>query len=160
MKKYKILLSTTILVLFSSLFLSAKNDNPSIVSRYRSVSTDLIEMQLQDRLHIGKDTDSVYIIVEEMPEFPGGTDSLMRYIAYHVKYPPVDENVVGHVSVRFIIEKDGSIGHAEIIRGIDRRFDEEALRVVRGMPRWKPGRDQGKAVRVRYTMPVRFKYAK
>ena len=100
---------------------------------------------------------AVYVIVEEMPEFPGGADSLMRYIERNVKYPSGEVCVSGRVVVSFIVEKDGSIGEPKVVRSVEVLLDKEALEVVRNMPKWKPGKQNGKEVRVKYTMPIRFK---
>lgn len=103
-------------------------------------------------------TDSVFTVVETMPEFPGGMDGLVQYLGSNIKYPEEakDNGIEGRVFVNFIIEKDGSIGKAKILRGIGSGCDKEALRVVSGMPKWKPGIQRDQAVRVRFNLPIRF----
>jgi len=102
--------------------------------------------------------DKTYVIVEVMPEFPGGEEALRKWIAENVKYPmaAAEKGIQGKVYVTFIVEKDGSIGRAKIARGVDPSLNEEALRVVNSMSKWKPGRQSGKDVAVSYTIPINF----
>ena len=101
----------------------------------------------------------VFQIAEEMPSFPGGIDECMRYIARHVKYPAIsiENGAQGIVSVRFIIEKDGSISNPKIAQGVDEYLDKEAMRVIMSMPKWRPGKQRGVAVRTQFTLPVKFR---
>lgn len=101
----------------------------------------------------------VYMIVEQMPEFPEGNDKLKEYILSNTQYPQeaIEKGVEGKVFVGFVVEKDGSIGDVELLRGIGYGCDEEAMRVVRSLPKWNPGKQYGKTVRVRYQIPVFFK---
>lgn len=103
--------------------------------------------------------NEVYQIVEKMPEFPGGEKALLNYISENIVYPQSakDKNISGRVFINFVIEKDGSVTDVEVLRGIDKECDEEALRVVKAMPKWKPGMDDGKPVRVSYALPITFK---
>ncbi len=105
-----------------------------------------------------EETAKVFFIVEDMPEFPGGEMALRKYIAKHVKYPVIaqENGVQGKVYVTFVVGKDGSINNARIARGVDPSLDKEALRVVNGLPRWKPGKQRGKPVNVSYTVPINF----
>lgn len=100
----------------------------------------------------------VFFIVEEMPEFPGGDAALRAFIAQSVKYPVVaqENGIQGKVYVNFVVGKDGSISNAKIARGVDPALDKEALRVVNSLPKWKPGKQGGKPVRVSYTVPINF----
>ena len=103
--------------------------------------------------------EPVFIEVEQMPEFPGGQQALARFLAETVKYPVVarENGIQGRVQLQFIVNKDGSISDVEVVRsGGDPSLDREALRVIRSMPRWKPGLQQGKPVRCKYTVPVTF----
>ena len=108
---------------------------------------------------IKKDNDSIYNVVEQMPEFPGGVEAMMQYVADNVKYPQEarDKNISGRVFVSFVVEKDGSVNEVKVMRGIGGGCDEEAARVISAMPRWKPGKQKGKPVRVSYMMPITFK---
>ena len=101
----------------------------------------------------------VFQIAEEMPSFPGGIDECMRYIARHVKYPAIsiENGAQGIVSVRFIIEKDGSISNPKIAQGVDEYLDKEAMRVIMSMPKWKPGKQRGVAGGAQFTLPVKFR---
>ena len=103
--------------------------------------------------------NEVYEIVEQMPEFPNGQETLMQYIAEQVKYPAEAKKAgaQGRVFVGFIVEPDGSLSDFKVLRGIGFGCDEEALRVVKSMPKWQPGMQRGKAVRVKYLVPVNFK---
>ena len=105
------------------------------------------------------DKNGVYQIVEEMPEFPGGVDALMQFLSKNIKYPEKakDENISGRVFLGFVVEKDGSIGEVKVLRGIGGGCDEEAVRVVKAMPKWKPGKMEGQPVRVSYQIPINFK---
>lgn len=100
-----------------------------------------------------------FIIVEEMPSFPGGQKALMEFMGKNIKYPTVSQEtgVQGKVIVQFVVDKDGSIINPIVVRSIDPYLDKEALRVIKSMPKWKPGMQRGKAVRVKYTVPVTFK---
>ena len=101
----------------------------------------------------------VFFIVEEMPEFPGGDKALVRFLASSVNYPVMaqENGVQGTVTVSFVIERDGSVSDVSILRSIDPSLDKEALRVVKTLPRWKPGKQRGKPVRVSYRVPIAFK---
>ena len=103
--------------------------------------------------------DTVYQIVEEMPQYPGGEEAMMKYVADNIKYPQgaKDKNISGRVFVSFVIEKDGSVSNVKVVRGIGGGCDEEAARVIQGMPKWEPGKQKGKPVRVNYMMPIFFK---
>ncbi|MGQ1889306.1 energy transducer TonB [Thermophagus sp. OGC60D27] len=100
----------------------------------------------------------VFFIVEEMPEFPGGELALHKYLASTIEYPVIaqENGIQGRVYVKFVVNTDGSITDVEIARGVDPSLDKEALRVVKSMPKWKPGKQRGKSVRVSYTVPINF----
>ena len=101
----------------------------------------------------------VFDVVEEMPSFPGGNGALMSYLNSNVKYPVVaqENGVQGRVIISFVVERDGSISDVKVARSVDPSLDREAQRVVKSMPRWKPGKQNGSAVRVKYTVPVVFR---
>ena len=101
----------------------------------------------------------IFQIVEEMPEYPGGEKKLLEYVAKSVKYPQIarESGIQGRVFVNFVIEPDGSVSNVKVLRGIGGGCDEEAMRVIKAMAKWKPGKQRGKAVRVSYTLPVNFK---
>ncbi|MBR5146817.1 MAG: energy transducer TonB [Bacteroidales bacterium] len=101
----------------------------------------------------------IFKVVEEMPEFPGGTAKMMEYIQKNIKYPMMarESDIQGRVFVNFVVEPDGSITNVTVMRGIGGGCDEEALRVVQSMPNWKPGKQRGSAVRCSFTVPIIFK---
>ena len=103
--------------------------------------------------------DTVYQIVEQMPQYTGGEEAMMKYVAENIKYPQEakDKNISGRVFIGFVIEKDGSVSNVKVVRGIGGGCDEEAVRVIKEMPKWKPGMQKGKPVRVNYMMPIFFK---
>jgi tonB family C-terminal domain len=104
-------------------------------------------------------SQQIFMVVEEMPEFPGGQAALMSFIAKSIKYPVVaqENGIQGRVTCSFVVNKDGSIVDAEVVRGIDPSLDKEALRVINTMPKWKPGKQRGKPVRVKFTVPINFR---
>ena len=106
-------------------------------------------------------TGKVYDIVEQMPSFPGGPAELMKWLSSHVQYPAIaiESCIQGTVIVAFIVEPDGSVSNAKLMRSVDPSIDQEALRVVRQMPKWNPGKRAGIPVRVRYCLPIKFKIA-
>ena len=101
----------------------------------------------------------IFQVVEEMPEFPGGMAECMKWLGKNIKYPTISQEngVQGRVIIQFVVNKDGSIVDAQVARGVDPYLDKEALRVVGQMPKWKPGKQRGKEVRVKYTLPVMFR---
>lgn len=106
-----------------------------------------------------KKNDMVFDVVEVMPQFPGGQIAMMKYIMENMKYPKqaMKEGIQGRVTVRFIVEKDGSISDVKPILSVHPLLNKEAVRVVESMPKWTPGKQNGKPVRVRFNLPVMFK---
>lgn len=104
------------------------------------------------------DSDGVYLMPDQMPEFPGGMQAMMKFLTTNIKYPveAQKKGVSGRVIVQFVIMEDGTLDQAKVVRGVDPLLDEEALRVVKLMPKWKPGIDRGEAVKVRFTAPIMF----
>ena len=100
----------------------------------------------------------VFFIVEDMPEFPGGETELRKYIAQSVKYPVIaqENGIQGRVYISFVVSKKGEVTEVKVARGVDPNLDKEAIRVVKAMPKWKPGKQRGKAVKVSYTVPINF----
>ena len=95
---------------------------------------------------------------DQLPEFPGGIQAMMKFLSTNIKYPveAQKKGISGRVIVQFVIMEDGTLDQAKVIRGVDPLLDEEALRVVKSMPKWKPGMDRGEAVKVRFTAPIMF----
>ncbi len=116
-------------------------------------ATDALDQHQKDK------GGKVYEVVEDLPSFPGGPSALISYLSSNVKYPTECQakGIQGRVIVQFIVETDGSITNAHVVRAVDPLLDAEALRVVNGMPKWTPGKQNGKAVRVKYNVPLSFK---
>jgi len=101
----------------------------------------------------------VFQVVETMPSFPGGDQALFKFLGDNVKYPVIaqENGIQGRVICQFVVNKDGSIVDVEVVRPVDPSLDKEAIRVIKSMPNWSPGKQRGKSVRVKYTLPVNFK---
>ena len=108
---------------------------------------------------VEEEEDKIHEVVESPAEFPGGYTALSKWLSKNLVYPEqaAEMGIQGKVIVRFVVEKDGSVTQATVVKGIDPALDKEALRVIQTMPKWKPGMQQGRAVRVRCTQPVQFK---
>jgi len=102
--------------------------------------------------------EKIFTIVEQMPQFPGGDAALMKYLGNNIKYPPIakDAGIQGTVYVTFVVSEDGKVKDVKVLRSIGGGCDEEAIRVVKNMPTWSPGKQRGKAVKVQYNLPIRF----
>ena len=103
--------------------------------------------------------EEIFQVVENQPEFPGGMAELMKYLQKNIKYPTIcqEQGIQGRVIVQFVVNADGSIVDAQVVKPVNPYLDKEALRVVNSMPKWKPGEQRGKKVRVRFTLPVTFR---
>jgi protein TonB len=114
-------------------------------------------MPTEDQSIVGESMEPL-LVVEQMPDFPGGEGELYKYLQEHIKYPPLarESGIVGTVYVRFVVDKYGKISNVSLLRGIGGGCDEEALRVIKAMPDWKPGKQNGLAVPVYFTLPVKF----
>ncbi len=101
----------------------------------------------------------IFQVVEKMPSFPGGDSQLFKFLNENVKYPVIaqENGVQGRVICQFVVNRDGSIVDVEVVRSVDASLDKEAIRVIKSMPKWSPGQQRGKPVRVKYTLPVNFK---
>ncbi len=104
-------------------------------------------------------TEEIFVVVENQPEFPGGNTAMMKFLSDNIKYPVIaqENGIQGRVICNFVVERDGSITDVQVVRGVDPSLDKEAVRVIQQMPRWKPGKQRGQAVRVRFTLPVVFR---
>lgn len=104
-------------------------------------------------------TEEIFVVVEEQPEFPGGNAAMMKFLSDNIKYPVIaqENGIQGRVITNFVVERDGSITDVQVVRGVDPSLDKEAVRVIQSMPKWKPGKQRGSAVRVRFTLPVVFR---
>lgn len=101
----------------------------------------------------------IFTVVEEMPKFPGGDGELLKFIGKSIKYPVIaqENGIQGRVICAFVVNRDGTVVDAEVLRGVDPSLDKEALRVIGTMPKWTPGKQRGKPVRVKYTVPITFR---
>jgi len=128
--------------------IDAEADDNTVVQEYVPPAEDDEEV----------DEQQIFTVVESMPEFPGGMGALMKYLAENIKYPDLakESGIQGRVFINFVVEPDGSISNVKVLRGIGGGCDEEAVRVVKSMPNWKPGKQRGKPVRVSYNLPVKF----
>ncbi len=148
-------------VIFIIIFTVSCSDNPETSSAVSSEEPPPPPPPPSDNLQ-KSDTitkDEVFVVVEDMPSFPGGEKARNNYFAKNVKYPEVarKEGIEGRVFVTFVVDKDGSIADVKILRGIGGGCDEEAIRVIENMPKWIPGKQRGKDVRVQFNMPIVFK---
>ena len=125
------------------------------------VDNDVASAPLPLRTETKKSTEEgAFLVVDELPEFPqGGINGLMRYLTQHVRYPIVAQKnrIQGRVLCQFIVNADGSIADVQVLNGVHPALNAEAVRVLRAMPRWKPGKQKGEPVRVRCTLPVEFR---
>ena len=107
-----------------------------------------------------EEEEEIFMVVETMPEFPGGQQEMMKYIGTNIKYPVIaqENGIQGRVICQFVVEKDGKVTDIKVVRSSgDASLDKEAVRVINSMPKWKPGKQRGKPVRVKYTIPVNFR---
>ena len=129
--------------------INAEVEQNEVIEEY--VAPEVVEEEVVEQ--------EIFQIVEEMPAFPGGEAKLMEYVGKNIKYPQIarETGIQGRVFIGFVVEPDGSVSNVKLLRGIGGGCDEEAMRVVKSMPKWKPGKQRGKAVRVSYMLPVNFK---
>ena len=113
----------------------------------------------KDEVKENATTEETFMVVEQMPEFPGGIQELMSFLSKNIKYPKAAQKngIQGRVIVQFVVEKDGTPTEFKVMRSVDPDLDAEALRVMKEMPKWKPGMQKGQVVRVKYTLPVTFR---
>jgi protein TonB len=109
--------------------------------------------------YVEEEENVVFQVVETMPSFPGGDGELMKFLGNNVKYPVIaqENGIQGRVICQFVVNRDGSIVDVEVVRSVDPSLDKEAIRVIKSMPAWSPGKQRGKSVRVKYTLPVNFR---
>ena len=119
-------------------------------------NTQIAEVKIEEE--VDEEEVKIFTVVENDPEFPGGMDALYKYLAENIKYPQLarDNGITGKVYVTFVVERDGSIANPRILRDIGGGCGAEAIRVVKSMPKWTPGKQRGKAVRVQFNLPVNF----
>lgn len=130
--------------------INAEDNQKKKVSTYVPIKDDPFEPEIKDPI--------IYRVVEDMPSFPGGEEAMFNYLSRNINYPVVAKQtgIQGTVHLTFVVEMDGSISNVSILRGIGGGCDQEAMRVVKSMPIWAPGNQQGRPVRVQFTLPVKF----
>ena len=125
-----------------------------------SESEDAIDIaDLKDNKEVIEEETEPYVAVEQMPQFPGGNEALLKFISTHLRYPVIaaENGIQGTVTLRFVVSPTGEITKVEVLRQLDPACDKEALRVIKSLPQWVPGKQNGKPVPVYFTVPVRFK---
>lgn len=126
--------------------------------KFKAVTEQVVVKEPQPVVEEKKE-EEIFVAVEQPAEFPGGQAALMKWLSQNIRYPEAAQqnDIQGRVIVKFVVEKDGSIGQASIVKGVDKDLDREALRVVKKMPKWQPGKNNGVAVRSYFNLPVTFK---
>ena len=134
----------------------------NIYTQTSSTDKDIIEID-STKTDTTEEEYIDYFYVEEMPEFPGGISELMKFIQKNMRYPKIaiKKGIKGRVICQFTVTKDGSIENIIVVRGLHKSLDKEAIRIIKKMPKWKPGEDfNGQAIDCKYTIPVKFKLNK
>ena len=157
MKRINYSLILTSVALIVLLFSCGESEREEATSTANS-NTESAETRAEKSASKTEFTGEVYEIVEQMPEYPGGLTALMNYLRENIHYPAAAQSagIEGRVIVSFIVEPNGSVSNVEVVRGVDSNLDQEALRVVRQMPKWKPGKQEGSTVRVKFHLPIKF----
>lgn len=119
-------------------------------------NVEIVQVKVEEEEEVKE--EEIFTVVEEEPKFPGGMEALYKYLGQNIKYPQLarENGITGKVYVTFVVEKDGSIANPRILRDIGGGCGAEAIRVVKAMPKWSPGKQRGKAVRVQFNLPVNF----
>ena len=157
----KVLLTLPVFALLILLNTQCDNTKPNEEKQQTTVTeTETILEQPVYDTEAATLQDSIYRVTEVMPEYPGGPNEMMKYLQENIKYPQSAKanKIEGRVYVTFVVEKDGSITNAAVMRGIDKECDAEALRVVSSMPKWNPGQHKGEVVRTQFTIPIYYKF--
>ncbi len=117
---------------------------------------DTVDIEVEEEEPVQE--EQIFIVVEESPEFPGGLQKMYEYIQKNIRYPRMEKEagIQGRVFVTFVVEKDGSITDVKVLKGVTEGLNKEAVRVIRSMPHWKPGKQRGRPVRVRVNLPINF----
>ena len=133
----------------ASIEINTEDDKNKVVIVNAPVAAPVVE----------EEDNVVFQVVETMPSFPGGDADLFKFLSTNVKYPVIaqENGIQGRVICQFVVNKDGTIVDVEVVRSVDPSLDKEAIRVIKSMPKWSPGKQRGKPVRVKYTLPVNFK---
>ena len=163
-KHYNADTSNGIIFIITKAYKEKPNDQKSVVVVVKAKKPQTLEeAAAQGVIAIGAidydKPEKPFDVVEQMPEFPGGQEALMKFLSESVKYPKEasKDGIQGRVVVQFVVEKDGSISEVEVVKKVNEHLDAEAVRVVNAMPKWKPGKQKGENVRVKYTLPISFR---
>ena len=135
----------------ASVEIDTEDDKDKVVTISAPVTTSSVVVEEEDNV--------VFQVVEKMPSFPGGDAELFKFLSNNIKYPVIaqENGIQGRVICQFVVNRDGSIVDVEVVRSVDPSLDREAIRVIKSMPKWNPGMQRGKPVRVKYTLPVNFR---
>lgn len=138
---------------------SEENNQAIVVGTGHGAATGPVSSGPVGPVEEASDDNTVFQVVESMPEFPGGMDACMKWLRDNIKYPSIcmENNIQGRVTAQFVVNKDGSIVDIKIVKSVDPYLDKEAERVLGKMPKWQPGKQRGKPVRVKFTLPVIFR---
>jgi protein TonB len=138
-------------VIENEVTIDAEADQKTVVEEYHAPVSEEKEVEETE----------IFTVVEESPGFPGGDEARIKFLQENIKYPTMarESGIQGTVYVTFVVEKGGNVSDVKILRGIGGGCDEEAIRVIRAMPRWNPGKQRGKSVRVQFNMPIKFTLA-
>ena len=131
-------------------------DMSSFQRQEEATNIEITPVKIEEEVE--EDEQVIFQVVENDPEFPGGVEAMYKYLASNIKYPQLarEQSITGRVYVTFVVEKDGSVSGVKVLRDIGGGCGAEAVRVVKAMPKWTPGKQRGKAVRVQYNLPVSF----
>ncbi len=151
-------LFTFMLLCASNLLMAQSNQSDNIAPPPEN-RVIVKEKESQPESSFDVEDNSVYTFVEENPMYQGGWEEMNKWISQNLKFPKDNADVQGKVFVSFVVEKDGSLSDIKIVQGLKPNYDDEAIRLVKMMPKWKPGRQNGKFARVKSTIPVIFKLA-
>lgn len=129
-----------------------------LISNISFAQEEVVLQTVRDTTTQVNDSDEVFVFVTDGPEFIGGEEARIKYLQKNIKYPEMakESGIQGTVYITFVVEKDGSITNVKVLRGIGGGCDTESVRIIKKMPKWKPGMVKGKAVRVQYNMPIRY----
>ncbi len=135
---------------------------PSVAGVLESLANEAFSSTAEAASDQDKDNRDVFVAVETMAEYPGGMEALMHYLMNNIRYPEeaYKNDIQGRVIIKFVIEKDGAVTNAEVVKGVSPELDQEALRVVSSLPKWNPGKVGGKDVASYFTLPVNFRIQK
>ena len=133
--------------------------NSEGTTNINNISEQIKEVVVEDKKPVEEKPAEIFKSVEQMPQFPGGDEALIKYLSSHINYPPMaaDNNIQGRVVVAFVVDKTGKVGEVNVVRSVDKDLDREAVRVCKSLPKFVPGRQNGQPVSVWFTLPGTFK---